>query len=237
MTFKTYPDKAAFDADYRLGAEPEGHPNTRPGVKLHYNRFVMLPICRNRAAGIHRVMEWLGTERIVVAGSGFGWLVEAFISDHGYSNIVGCDTSPYIQNNKLTSELTDVRDAITAAGLDPDAETEMVTRLLDGGVRVGVTILDEDMQSNRSRNAVRSYLGDVPQIILTEDVLPALFDAEATQLSVDYRTYSPVPQIVHYVTTTRPGQTPGEFNWKTLSEWKTLLPNDVFIEAGTYQVL
>lgn len=231
--------KANFDAAYDIGGEPEGHPNTRPEVRLHYHRAVMRPLAFQQADALVAALNLTVDSRIVLVGAGFGWSMERF-QQLGILNVVGTDTSPYIQNNKSTTETTELRQEISRTGLDPDAArgATLLARYLDGGTRTALAtrILNETLSTNQSRQNVRGALGGNPDWVISEEVISTLTDAEATTLSNNMRGMPGNVSVAHLTTTTRDGQDPA-YNWKTLEQWKTLLPNDTFIETGTYRVL
>ena len=244
MPFKTYATKADFDSDYRIGAEPQGHPNTRPEIKLNYCRAVMFPVAQKRAAGIITAMNWSAPgPAIVIVGAGFGWLAECFEAS-GFTRVIGIDTSAYIQSAKSTTEEADVNAAITAVGLNSSSGegATIKGRLYDGGNRSRASrgVLNQDGGNTQSRNAIRSALGlsgnQQPDWLLSEDMLPALTDAEVVNKSAQLRNW--VPNVAHYTTAVIKGRVPASsMNWKTLEQWKALIPNDILIEAGTYRVL
>jgi len=239
MPFKTWDTWADFQGSYDIGAEPDGHPNTREEVRLSYHRAVMLPLARDRATNVARVLNWLPTMKIVVIGCGFGWFVEVLKNELGFTDVVGTDISLYIQANKSGTEEADINAAIQAVGLNPllgDGAT-IKGRLHDGGTRSRVTVLNENAQTAQSRNAIRQAFTGPGQVAwaFSESLIESLTDAEAAQGSGFLHQVA--NNVGHLVVTTRDGQTPGEFNWKSLQEWKALLPNDIFVEAGTYAVL
>jgi len=229
MPRKTYNTKADFDADYSIGAEPEGHPNTRPEVRLNYHRVVLLPFAQRRAEFLKRHFQWPPTSTIVVVGAGFGWLVES-LEALGYTNVLGTDTSPYIQAEKGKSEDTDIDMAITAVGLDPaGTDATLRTRLRSGNRKqTSRDIFDEDIGDVSSRDRLRDVFARDVDIAISEQVLPTLDDAEAVSLSADMHVLGLSTEVVHIVTTLGGRQDP-LFNWKTLSDWKRLLPDDTFI--------
>ena len=76
--------------------------------------------------------------------------------------------------------------------------------------------------------------------VITETVLESLEDAEATALSVAGHAFPGQVNVIHMVYTlsaTNPDAQDPAFNWKTLADWKLLIPADVFIDASTYEVL
>jgi len=240
MPLRTYDTKADFDALYDIGAEGAwGHPNTRPEVRLHYNRSVMLPILRDQGKNMARVLGWTAGTRLVVIGCGFGWSLEAY--EEGGLNVIGTDMSAYIQANKTLNEDDDLRTAIRAVGLVENAADGLTLFNAlrgDGGPRAkkAAAILNEDGGSGGSRSRIRSAIGGAPYSfeVHTEAVLESLTNAECTKLSGFLHQLS-TGRISHLVySTDLPDD--GTWNRKTVAEWKALLPNDVFVRVGTWEV-
>ena len=245
MAYRTFQTKADFDAAYNLSGEPDGHPGTREGVRLHYCRSVLFPLYQRRAQKLVQILNWTAPgPRAVIVGAGFGWLVEA-LEALGMTNIIGIDTSTWIQSSKATTEQAEVESAISSVGLDPNAGRglELKQRHYDGGVRARCSrgVLNENASNNQSKSRIRQALGlsgnTQPDILLTESVLTSLTDAEVLQLSLRLRSW--VFNVVHIVDTHDPNgnQNSEDYNWKTLEQWKLLLLNDFMIDAATYRVL
>ena len=245
MPLKDWNLKATFDEAYSFGAEGDvGHPNTRPEIRLHYHRAIKWPQARQRATRLAQALGWSAPGPVmVVLGAGFSWLPEAFEVDHGFTHIVGVDISNYIQNNLAGTEEGEIDAEIAAVGLDPNSGEGLAikNKLFDGGNRVRASrgVLNSAGRTQQERNAVRNALGlqgnTQPDLILTESVIESLTDQEFVDESARLRAWTPL--IIHFVVTTRPGQTPGDFNWHTLAEWKTLGPLDTFVEETTFNVL
>src|SRR3990167_4428644 len=157
MPFKTWDTWADYQGAYDIGAEPDGHPNTRAEVRLSYHRTVMFPIARDHAVNVARVLAWQPADKIVVIGCGFGWMVEVLINELGFTNVVGTDVSLYVQSNKGGTEEADINAALQTVGLNPllgDGAT-VKGRLFDGGPRTRVTILNESAKTAQSRHSIR----------------------------------------------------------------------------------
>ncbi len=239
MPFKTWDNKEDWDAAYSIGAEGKwGHPSTRPEVRLHYNRASQLPYARNRANGIVQALGWQPTDRIVLVGAGFGWTVEA-LEELGFTNVVGSDVSRYIQDNKALTEEQEINAAISAVGLNPNVGegAALKAKLYDGGNRTRTSkgIFNEGLGTPGSRKKIARALGGEPDWALSESVLESLTDAEAQDISAKVHSWTNAI-IAHFVVTLGGQQDPG-YNWKTLEDWKALLPADTFIEAGSFRVL
>ena len=243
MPFKDWNLKATWDAAYSIGAEGDtGHPNTRAEVRLNYHRKAMLPVCQARAAGIAQALGWSAPgPSIIIVGAGFGWTAEA-LEAMGFTRVLGLDVSSYIQSNKGGTEETEIDAKIVAVGLDPaTGEGQTIKgRLFDGSVRTraGRGVLNEGGVGGASRGRIRQALGlagnEDADWGLSESVLESLTDAEATSASSVAHQFC--TNVAHYIVTLRDGNQPG-YNWKSLEDWKLLIPTDTFIEAGTHRML
>jgi hypothetical protein len=92
-------------------------------------------------------------------------------------------------------------------------------------------ILNEDLSNNPSRTRVRNAIlakGGSSWDVITENVLTVLSDSECTTLASRARSIPGISRLIHLVSTTRNGNIPG-YNWKSVSEWKTLLPLDIIV--------
>jgi hypothetical protein len=240
MPLINFETKADFDDAYRIGAEPNGHPNTRPEIKLHYNRKVIRPIALRNVTNLIRVLSLVPTNAIVLVGVGFGWSIEVFLS-LGFSRVIGTDTSLYIQGSKFLSEETDLRFAISAVGLDPDRGegNSLLNSFLDGGSRTteAARVLSEDLSTESSRNTIKSTLPIVPNWVITENVLSTLSDVEAVGLSNRLHLLDTNIKVAHLDTTIKPSGQDPRYNWKTLDDWSLLLPNDIFIDNSDFRVI
>lgn len=121
--------------------------------------------------------------------------------------------------------------------------------------------MDEDLSNNGSRNRVRGVLGDI-DVGITEATLSTLEDAEVVAL-IDRvnqinasmsRVHMVVEKMFTYKKRQRTesqlpeGYDPADvsdyigqdsrYNWKTLAEWKLLVPTDTFMSLnGGFEVL
>lgn len=239
MPLKAYDTKQAFDDEYDLGAE-NGHPNTRPEVRLKYNRAVLFSEAQVRAAKFIELLNIQTTDTVLILGAGFGWTVEA-MEQAGIVDVVGVDTSPYINAAATSTEEADIDNAITAVGLDPtvgEGATIKAT-LFDGGniSRTSKGIKNEDLNSGQSRNRLRQALGNQPpDIAITEHLIESLTDQEVTDLTARVTAFAPAIRIAHFVITTNVSDRT-DLNMKTLDQWKLLLPTATIIEEGTWRII
>jgi hypothetical protein len=90
-----------------------------------------------------------------------------------------------------------------------------------------IDILNADCLTTEGRNLIGS--GD---IIISEDILPCLSDQECLDMSAAMHQLA--PQVYHWVSV---GSGAMALNWKTLEEWKALLPKDHFIRRGTEEMI
>lgn len=230
--------KELYDLAYSSDAEPDGHPNTRPGIRLHYNRYVLYPEMVRRAQAFIDLLGLTLSDRILLVGCGFGWTAEA-LAGMGYT-VIGTDVSSYIQGNKNLSEDTDISNAISAVGLSPTNGEGLVhfNRLRGDGVRTRGNVLNEDSASNPSRNRVKNALGSDPTIAITEDLVTSLTDAECATLQTNILRYAAGLRVCHFVTEFANPNPPFNFNSKSMAEWKALFPTATIIADGyIYRVL
>lgn len=229
--------KELYDLAYDESAEPDGHPNTREEIRLHYNRYIMYPQMVLRAQKFISILGLTTADRLLIIGAGFGWTVEAF-AGMGYS-VVGTDVSAYIQNNKGLSEDDDISAAITAVGLNPSSGEGLLhfNRLKGDGTRTRGNVLNEDSSSNPSRNRVKAALGSDPTVIITEDLVTSLTDAECATLQNAIERYANGVRVVHFLTEFANPNPPFSFNSKSIDDWKLLFPTSTIITDGTFKVL
>ena len=242
--FKDFNFKQAFDESYSITVEVGPLTPPRERVRLGYTRTSIMPVARNRSLGIQAALGWTPPgQAIVIGGAGFSFLPEAF-EEIGYTRIIGIDSSTYIQNEKGNTDEADLDSAIVNIGLDPLVGEGLIAKnkIHTGEIRTQAIhgANAHNIGNGQGQNEVRQALGlqgnEVPDIILTESLLENFTDLEIPDLLNPIRTW--VPTFIHFVVTAQPtGQTANEFNWKTLAEWKNLLPMDTFIEAGSYVVL
>jgi len=228
---------STWQALYDLDAESDIGPVFRPHVRLSYHRAVLMKAARLNAQAYVSKLGWTTGQHIVIGGCGFGWSTEILIDELGFTNVVGIDVSTFIQTNKATTEEADINAGIVAVGLSPLVGEGAIIKgkLFDGGPRARKAILNQDGATVSSRNAIKSALGGGNvDIVLTEDMLTNFPDADCLVISTNLHKLAGTVQ--HLVTPTRPGNEAVQ-NWKTLAQWKALLPADTFMSTGDYQVV
>ena len=239
--------KATFDTAYGFNAEPDGHPNTRPAVRLSYHRGRMLNIAQ-RVAGYYE--NYLGpaayNHRFAIIGCGFGWVAGELL-DRGFTNIVVAETSQYILDNMDLDDEAEIRAACLQAGLGVNGTraNELVSwwarpgvpRRRRRGQPLDVPIINADVSTSAGRNDIRSALGGQPQIVVSEDVMGCLDDAEAVQFHTDCHAFGGQQTVVHIVTPLKPdNEQDAAYNWKLLADWKALI-DAIWIDAVSGEVL
>jgi hypothetical protein len=170
------------------------------------------PAAAWQAGMIVNALNIQASSTVGIIGAGFGWIA------NNIALITGCvvaavDTSTYIQDRKIDN--------------------------------ADIEIINADVSANNGRTQVKQALGitgnNKASFMITELVLECLSDAECTQLSTFLHNLTDT--VVHIVALRDDAkQASGHqdatgWNWKSAAEWKALLPNDVFIQAGTWVVL
>ncbi len=177
----------------------------------------------------------------MIVGGGFGWIAEALLS-LGFKNVVVAETSTYILAEMDNSDEAEIRADIAATGLDPDTGrgAQLLALYSTPGARRGtVQVVNADIMTETGRDAIKAVLGGNPQIIVTEDVCTTLTDAECLDLSAACHAFPGPETVVHAVTALidRRGTPNPGYNWKYLDEWKALLPDDLWLDVRTGEVL
>lgn len=156
------------------------------------------------------------TDRILIAGCGFGFLVEAF-HDAGFTETFGLDSSDHIDSNRATETRGDV-----------------------------IFIKDDMRGGGRVLAAFRRETGDdIFDWIISQLVLESYEDAEMTDLldaaEVVLNPSQPTTNIIHAVMCVLDPSRPDRsidplYNQKTLAEWKAIRPTHSFLCYPTWEV-
>lgn len=227
-------------------AEPDGHPNTREGVRLTYARYHVLPLLRERWAWLVPLLGLTPTSSIALIGCAYGYSLEV-LTELGIPRVVGTETSATLQTKKSQSEDADLAAAITSVGLTTASGDgqRILTRVND---RAGLPrsakaadVLNEDLSTAASRTRLRNALtakGGSSWDLITENVLTVLSDAECQTLSSRAHQLANVNRVIHLVSTTVAGVgQSASYNWKTVGQWKALLPADTIVSLYTREIL
>lgn len=166
-----------------------------------YTNYVRYPFYGNRS---FTVRQNIAGAVILVAGCGFGYLVDQLVTDG--RNVWGLDASAY-------------------------AISEGQARLpaIANRLRLGSVLLDADLVAARQAAGLRTT-GNPGQrqlfdLCITEDLLPCLTDAEIATALPLLRTHA--TRVAHIVTPLDPTTTQApEMNWKTFAQWDALIGSD-----------
>lgn len=247
-------DPVSWSNAYRIG-----YPKNRR-VRLNYDRAVMLPIARRHAEGLVGALELFDGQSIGLTGGGFGWTAEELAKLLPNSRIITTDTSSWVQAKKDLPATDNYRAAIQAAGLDPDRGegAALLAEMDDGGPMARVTILDESLSDNASRNRVKGAAGGAFDWAISEGALVWLADDECVAL--DDWMQQIASNVAHLLMPYDPSQAeepepPPIYNWKyptspnggvvqkmwdqswyTVDNWKALLPNSTIVTVDSFQL-
>ncbi|KKM80515.1 hypothetical protein LCGC14_1339070 [marine sediment metagenome] len=234
MPSKTWDTKTDWDGAYsiRLERYTGGHPNTRPELRGNYERRAMfnpsIPQLDYVTPEWERIVAHFGwpLETVIcIIGCGFGWSIE-YLNGRGYADVWGVDPSLYIQGAKEEVDPADNTKRSLVAVKIHDAKLptpgEVKRFLRDSGHRNGPG-------------------GEIPfDVCITERVLSSLTDAEAVTLSAEIRSRDVIKAggvVAHIESPFSSGKQDSTMNWKSLTEWKALLPNDVIVRTGGEEFL
>lgn len=245
--------KAGFDSVYYGTPEYDGHPWTRQRVMLNYHRWKVYPEAQQYADFYTTITD--PTNSIVIVGSGFAWSLEILVDQYGYDPalLTGVDTSTWVQGAKDTTEEQEIRDAITAVGLDPDTGRglELLTRCyFDTRPRATITVLNETLQNQGSRNRVLNAVGGSADFVISELMMSGLSDAEAvlvdqqmTDLDIGQTWHVVMDQFTYtneaksWTRIRQPDIDKWDWNTKTLEGWAALMPNSNFVSAFDFRAI
>jgi len=231
-----YDTKQAWDDLFEIGAEGAwGRPAGRAEIQLNYHRFVIFSRERRIVNSLASVLEWTADSAVLLVNCGFGWGLDVLFGELGIAQVFGTQVSSYIQENKSLDEDVDIAAAVTEVGLSTslgDGLTLFNALRNSGNPRAALPnrVMDEGLDSQTSRQTVRTALGTAGYDVVTYDgFLNTHTDEEAVVLSDDLNRMPGVGRVIHVV-----------FNWlnaKTLEEWKAILPSDLFVDGVTYRIL
>lgn len=224
----------------------------RKEVRLGYTRASMLPFCNNRAKILVGALNLTESDRVLLVGSGFGWLAECLEKQVSGITTISLDTSTWIQSTKNQTETSLIGEMVQAAGILPvmSRYAEVVAALDDGGPRARVPIGGEDVLRANDRAQLKQAHGTFDWAI-TETVLTWLDDSECVALDVSmHKSAINVAHMMLPYSISALGSEPS-WNWKhlgpntagvpqqlldqpwyTVDNWKALLPDSIFVGVG-----
>lgn len=184
-----------------------GLPDGTPGV-LYTSGYHEFPFFQTRIDSIKQRFAPTG-QTLLIAGCGFGYLVN-FAVNAGY-NAFGIDGSSFAINQGKTV-LPAIASRLAVADITNATQVDAASKTF--GLKGGTP----------------KYA-----LLVTEDVLPCLSDAEITTALSVLRARS-TANLLHMVTPGNPGD-PGldsRLNWKTIDGWRAVLcPPDVVGDCDT----
>ena len=169
-----------------------------------------------RVANLTALFPIQATDRILIQGCGFGYLIEAFKAA-GFSECFGLDDSTHVSNLRST---------------ESNADTVFVERSIDGGPPMRAQL---NIQTG----------GNTFAWVITESVMESYEDAEMSDLIDETETVLEggldEDQIIHMVMSVQDPAKPDRsigpiFNQKTLAEWKAIRPGHSWVDIVTWEV-
>ncbi len=227
----------------------------RKEVRLGYGRAMMLGFCENRAKILINGLGLTSGNRVLIVGSGFGWLAECLEDQVPGLSTVSLDTSTWVQSTKDQSETEQIEAAIQAAGILPIMSRygDIVSSLADGGPRARVPIGAENVLRANDRAALKQANGTFTWAI-TETMFTWLDDAECVAMDAAmHKVAAKVAHMVQPYSSKFDGKIEPDpvWNWKhleatgqgvrqqlldqpwyTSDNWKALLPDSMFVGVG-----
>lgn len=240
----TYDTKADWDDLYEIGAEGAwGHPNTRDEVNLNYHRFVLIDADRKFANRLATLLGWSNTTALMIYHCGFCWIAEILQDENGLQRVVGVQQSTYIQNAKGTNEDADLITAIEKPGVGLSVSEGDGLTLFNIMRNSGLTrskrpndVLDESLDTTTSRNNLKNLLGANYEV-LTYQILSSLNDSEVIALGnrLSRATRGRITHLVFTGTDVAICSPTPCFTARSLDRLKTLLPDQGFVDLGTFE--
>lgn len=193
-------------------------PSARPALEyppLFYTRRAKFLISRLEALGLNQ------THRVLIIGSGFGYLIHAFrhaahpsfnAASVNYPNVWGIDGSTYIANRFANEQLD-----------------------LDGSTDGTTTVFRTFANNAATRNALTTLTGaNTFHVIITEEVIESLTNTELATLAGDceLRLNNPVfRRIIHIVTPNLADSANLGLRSLSLDAWSALRPTHTFLST------
>lgn len=213
-----YDTQAEYDGVYKIRIRDPAHPKF--GQKLSYTREAMarskgpyddvMTEYITRAAQLTALFPIGLTDRIIMAGSGLGFTIEAF-KDLGFANIWGIDNSTYINSIKGTEARGDVEIIDETFRNTPQLSVKL-TQVT--GSNQFDWIITESILESYDDGAEMDEILDVAELGL-EDGLP---------LSNIIHMIFPIPGIGI------------QFNQKTLFDWQAIRDTHTFVDYVRWKI-
>lgn len=227
-TKQQYDGAYSFLVQRRMG----GRLATEPPIVTHYHKWAMRPYWLTAYSVLQPILQIPSSANVCVVGAGFGWGVEGIIQETG-ANVVGIDISDYVIGEQANTETAELRQLIIDAGLDPDSGrgAEILSFIDDGAPRANVVVLQEDANTNQSRNAIRQALGgNWPDVCIVEDLIDeATTDQEITAVNNALNLFAGTQRIIWICT--------ADFPHRSFAQLQTLTGAEVINTSGTVHLV
>ena len=239
-------DKSTFDSLYKTKAWSHGTRGWNKPISFNYQWWGQRRRTRALANTYLTLPGMASIQDIAIVGGGFGWTAEV-LAESG-RNAISVDIGDYIIANENVSEEQEIRDTLTAQGLDPDnlpifmdpndPNREMQNNEIWGywlrpdGKRTSIPVEQEDLSTNASVRNVKQRLGNNIDVILSEFVLDSMeTDAEALSVIENCERLRPNPacNVVHILSTGLSTKGPVLLN-KDRDGWRALLDSNGFTD-------
>ncbi len=196
-------------------------------VALNYHKASLWNIKRARAEHLVSAALAVAGDRVLGIGTAFGWMLESLLAQ-GVLSAVSVDTSAWVQGNKDLTEEASIRQAIVAAGLDPDKPpgSERLTDWCDFLPRASVAVLNADITKSVGRRSCETALGGAPDAIVFEDCCGGMSEAECVALYDACQGWRDGGARTLYLITVLDTDADQDANmtWLHGRDWKTLFP-------------
>lgn len=151
-------------------------------LRLHYHPLMGRVSAAQRADKLIAAKGLTADDCVVIFGGAFGWLGDALKEKLPGLEAVSVDISDYVHATKDASPDDELIESIRASGYDETTGIglQLFNWFSDPAPRASITVLNEDLSNNGSRNRVRAALPKNPTRIITEEVWQVLPPAEQT---------------------------------------------------------
>lgn len=224
MPRKNWDSQSDWDSEYSIRVD-------NPRERLGYSRDTMYqPGTRwDSVTPVYTALTaaagWALDTRILVLGCAHGWGMEA-LEALGYTAVFGADSSSHLQARAGT----------------------LATRANENESLLASQISIQQVVNGPSARAVFRDHGRVLfDVAISERVVESYDDAEILAMRdvVGADLLTPSGVFAHIISTIpvgedpalRPGSWPAHYNWKTLADWKSLLPSDICTDSTGHTVL
>lgn len=228
-TKEDFDNAYSYAVERHLGGHSPADEQSRQLVRIGYHKFIRRQGLINSWVQWQAALNLSASDPTLIVGAGFGWGIEGIRAALPGIIVCGTDLSQYIHDEKANSETAELRQRIVDAGLDPDTGrgAEILAAIDDGLARTdpNVIVLQEDAQTNTSRNAIRAALdNNWPNVCIVEDIVDdTVTDAEITQVNNALNLFAGNQRVIWIYTPTAA---------RTLQDLQTLTGEEVLHVSG-----